>query len=119
MVTQKTAFKQRQGSTSTISTYSSLDSTFSVSDQTFKSANSKFSAMNSTISSIMTNDKTTLYKTTNASINRVNLNVTAQSRLVKKPNPINKPNLAINHSLHKSVKATPSKKIAQKSEKSR
>lgn len=65
MVTKKNPMLKnlpRYGSTSTISTHSSLDSsilsnTSSLNDSAFKSASSKFTSMNSTMSSIMTNDK--------------------------------------------------------------
>ncbi len=99
LVTQKAALKQRQGSTSTISSYSSLDSNCSVNDQTFKSAYSKLPGMNSTLSSIMTNDKTSFHKTTNSTINRVNLNATAQSKVVKKNNSMNKSTVAISNKI--------------------
>lgn len=104
MVTKKPMLS-RHGSTSTISTYSSLDSNTSItsnaseiSEQTFKSAHSKLSGLNCTISSMMTNDKT--YKSIHT-FNRSKLNGTmhTNSSILKgntnKPNLV-KPNLVVN-----------------------
>lgn len=101
MILKKTDTKNitRYGSTSTISTYSSLDSTISSNtssnhEQTFKSAHSKFPGINSTYSSLMTNDKTT-----NESNIRWNLNGTIQGSAKSKQEPIKsayKPNMTVN-----------------------
>lgn len=85
MVTKKPTLKEisRQGSTSTISTFSSLDSTMSSNtsllneNTTFKSAKSVLSGHNTTISSLMTSDNS--YKSTNSRINQWNLNGTFQT----------------------------------------
>jgi hypothetical protein len=86
----------RYGSTSTISTQSSLDSntsilsnTSSINDSAFKSASSKFTSMNSTMSSIMTNDKT--YVSTNQSKTNNSLlkgYIAKQNVFKKQPNVI-------------------------------
>lgn len=121
MVTKNNLSKQlqRHGSSSTISTYSSLESDSSCITQdqsSFKSANSKFSGLNATISSLMTNDKTQ-YNSPRYNYefnNRSNLNATTNKSNTVKKTLVNKPSVKSNMTINSLSSAkTPGKKSPQ------
>lgn len=107
----------RHGSTSTISTLSSMDSTMSSNtsllneNTTFKSAKSQFSCNNTTISSLMTNDSS--YKSTNLKIKQWNLNGTFQTSTSSgyKSMDINNQSTSIKHTTKPIIKITNASKF--------